>query len=392
MKKFTLILIMAIGFSAVFAQSAKVQSAYNYLKNGKLDKAKQNIDLAAEHEKTMGKAKTWFYKGNIYLNIQMTDNEEYKTLSDNPLQVAYEAYRKTAELDDKDEFTEQLKINMVIVGEQFYNAAVAYFNQEDYIKAMEKFLTAKEINESFGGYDTLATYNAAICAEYGGDLENAKKLYSDLIEEEFDQPVVYASMINIMKEEENYEKAKEIVEKARQKFPADYNIIISATNLYLATEESNKALEMLEKALEIEQNNPTIFFAVGSQYNIIVDDTTKEMEVRNNAFNSAEKAYKNAIELDPEYFDANYNLGALYVNKAAEIIQIANELPLDETEKYQELKSQADQMLSNALPYLEKASSINPDDINTLVSLKEIYTRLAEYEKLKIVNEKLENE
>ena len=43
----------------------------------------------------------------------------------------------------------------------------------------------------------------------------------------------------------------------------------------------------------------------------------------------------NAIALKPDYFEANYNLGALYVNQAAEILEKANELPLDAVKEYE---------------------------------------------------------
>lgn len=47
--------------------------------------------------------------------------------------------------------------------------------------------------------------------------------------------------------------------------------------------------------------------------------------------------------------------------------------------------------LNLALPYLETCETLQPKDKNTLVSLKEIYTRLNMTQKLGAVNEKLSN-
>ena len=47
--------------------------------------------------------------------------------------------------------------------------------------------------------------------------------------------------------------------------------------------------------------------------------------------------------------------------------------------------------LKNLLPYLEKALELMPDDVNTMVSLKEIYTRLGMTEKLKMIDENYRN-
>ena len=42
------------------------------------------------------------------------------------------------------------------------------------------------------------------------------------------------------------------------------------------------------------------------------------------------------------------------------------------------------------MPTLEKAIELQPDDFSTMVSLKEIYTRMNEYDKLKEINKKIE--
>ncbi|NLO50891.1 MAG: hypothetical protein GX103_07000 [Bacteroidales bacterium] len=66
MKKFAVLLITVMAFSGVYAQSNNVVASFNYLNRGKLDKAKEAIDKAAVHSKTMNDAKTWFYYGNVY--------------------------------------------------------------------------------------------------------------------------------------------------------------------------------------------------------------------------------------------------------------------------------------------------------------------------------------
>ena len=50
-------------------------------------------------------------------------------------------------------------------------------------------------------------------------------------------------------------------------------------------------------------------------------------------FVKAEADYKKAIELKADYFDALYNLGALFFNNGAEIYNQANDLPLKEIKK-----------------------------------------------------------
>lgn len=391
MKKLIFILAAILASTFADAQSAKVQSAINYLRNGKLDKAKENIDAAMTNPSTMDKAKTLFYYGNVYLNIYMSQEPEYKNLAPDALELAYDAYKKTRVLDTKEEFKNELQINLLISAEQFFNKAVGAFEETKYLEARDDFMIAKEINEGYGGIDTLSTYYGGIAAEYGGDTLGAMKMYQTLIDANFKEPNLYASMANIYKGLKQYDKGLEICALGRVTFPDDFNIIISETNLYLANGNSEMAIKDLQLALEKTKDNPTIYFAVGVQYNIIADDTTKYDIVREEAFLNAEKAYLDAIRLDENYYDANYNLGALYVNKVATIIEKANTLPLGD-KGYDPLKKQADEMLLKAIPYLEKAASLNANDKNALVSLKEIYARLGMYDKLKEVDTRLHNE
>jgi tetratricopeptide (TPR) repeat protein len=134
----------------------------------------------------------------------------------------------------------------------------------------------------------------------------------------------------------------------------------------------------LEKAMQIDKTNPTIFFAVGTIY-----DQLGNIDL-------AIDAYEKALELSPDYFEANYNLGALYVNMAADILDKANDLPLDAVKEYDIQKGKADEMLHKSIPYLEKSLDLMPEDVNTMVSLKEIYTRLGMTDKLKVIDEKLQ--
>lgn len=67
-------IILLVSISS-FAQSNKVLDAYNYLKAGKLDKAKAAIDAAALYPDTKDDPKTWLYKGNVYLALAIKESD-----------------------------------------------------------------------------------------------------------------------------------------------------------------------------------------------------------------------------------------------------------------------------------------------------------------------------
>jgi len=378
MKRVILAMLIMTSAAVMFGQTNKRTSAYNYQRYGKLDLAKQAIDEAAQDEKTIMDAKTWFYRGNIYYDIAVDTNENYHKLDPDPFGVAFKSYQKAKELDTKGEFTVDILKYTIAVGEGYYNMGVINYNDQKFKEAALSFEQAFMVSQSIGSIDTTALFNAAVAASQGKETEMAKQYYQQLIQLGFQKPEVYTSMGDIYKAEGDTVMALQSIGKGRELFPEDFGLLIAETNIYLATNEKEKAMKDLETALEFDKTNPSIFFAVGTIYDQMGDVA------------KATSAYENAILLNPDYFEANYNLGALYVNQAADILDKANDLPLDAVKEYDSEKARADEMLNKSIPYLEKALELMPDDVNTMVSLKEIYTRLAMTEKLQSINLRLQ--
>ena len=91
-------------------------------------------------------------------------------------------------------------------------------------------------------------------------------------------------------------KATATYAAGRERFPDDLNLLLNETNFFLAEEETEKALNNLKLAAEIDETNPTIFFAIGAKYNEVVDDTSKTNEMRRGAFEQALTRHEEAIE------------------------------------------------------------------------------------------------
>ncbi|MCY7327942.1 MAG: hypothetical protein LH618_05300, partial [Saprospiraceae bacterium] len=72
-----------------------------------------------------------------------------------------------------------------------------------------------------------------------------------------------------------------------------------------------------------------------------------------------------------------YMLGALYYNKAAAINQEMTTLDNSQAalKRYKTLNEQMLALFDQALPHFQKAESLDPNDLNTLLALNEIYAR-----------------
>ncbi|NQT76277.1 MAG: tetratricopeptide repeat protein [Bacteroidetes bacterium] len=378
MKKMIILLIAAFIVTGLSAQNNKRTSAFNYFKNGKLDKAKEYIDPTITHPKTMNVAKTWYYRGNIYLQIARSDNPEYKALDQNALWVAYESYKRCAELDSRGEFKTDIHQNFRVIASNYFNQGVAAYNAEDYSKAAESFQNTFNVYQEIGVVDTLALSNVAMAYDIAEEYDQALEIYGQLIDIGYKNPMIYQSVSEIYLNRKNDTVAAEqYVIQGREIFPDDYQLLIAETNLFLAKGENKKAVDNLLEALETDTENKTIWFALGTNY-----ENSGDPE-------SAEDAYLKCIDIDPAYADAYYNMGAMYNNQAAEILEIACELPWEAIDEYNVEKAKADTLLQQALPYLEKSDELNPDNLGTLRTLKQIYTILNNMEKLQEVNARI---
>ena len=98
------------------------------------------------------------------------------------------------------------------------------------------------------------------------------------------------------------------------------------------------------------------------------------------------ESYKTAIELKGDYGDAFFNLGALYYNQSIEVQSLAQDL---NGEEYDTQVARADQMMKDAVPFLEKSHELSPKDVSTITVLKSIYLNLSMDDKYKEFDAKL---
>lgn len=378
-KKTSLVALALLVSMAVYGQRSKRTSANNYLQYGELDNAKEAIDPTITHEKTMNDAKTWFYRGKIYQAIYETKEEKYQSLHDNPLQVAFESFLKCKELDEKNYHTDMVLQYLNVEGQQFVNEGITKYNARDYEGALQAFQnTIKAANiPEIKRTDSLALYYAGASAEQVGKLELAEKYYRQAIDLDYKAEAAFVRMIRMYSAAGDDEKSFALLQEGRKKYPNNQTMVTDEVNVYLKKDQHAEAMKSLEKAIEGEPNNASLHFALG-----FVNDRLAAKEIEANPKGSdaydayiaaAEKSYAKSVELDGDNFDAVYNLGALYFNQAVKMNEAAN--LIDDMKKFEVAREAADKVFDKALPILEKAYSINPDDKGVLISLKQLYYR-----------------
>ncbi len=396
MRKLFLFVILLFTISIVNSQSINTQSAYNALKEfnraknaeekqKQLTAAKKFIDDASANSETATDGKTWFYKGIIYVNLyRSTGNTDISLF-----ETAIQAFKKANEYDTKKKFTEEIMVNVDTIRQKLYEVGVEYFKQNKYTESMLAFEKSSTVYDIINKVDTAVLLTACVAAERAGRYDKVKDYNIVVMKAGGNSADIYYSLGIAYTKLKDKSNAITIIAKGRQIYPKNLELIKAETNLYLAFGEDEKAMEQLKLIAGTDTANYSVFFAMGALFDKMYNDTSRAKEVRNQALTSALKAYEKALKLNPDYFDAAFNMGILYNNVAAELLLKANNLPNDAEKEYQSLKKEADTNLDLALPLLEKAVLLNPTDLSTLIALKQIYVRKKQVDKAKTINDRI---
>jgi hypothetical protein len=396
--KISLKVILSITFLAAaeasYAQATKVVSAYNFLQDKKFAEAAALIDEAVLNEKTMASEKTWRYRGQIYAGIAASKDPKLVAAYPKAAMTSIESFVKANSLDAKKSYEQENKIYLINAQIAASNAGIVAYNAKDYSTALDNFLIAAKGAEILGNIDTNMTYNAALSADLSGNMEVASEQYDKCIKMGYLGSSMYVYKANMLDKAGKKEEYIKTVKAGRAQYPNEKELLLMELNDYIANGKMEEAKGNLIKAIEAEPTNKSLHFALGVTCDNLANPKDKDGKDLPKPANSAdlmkqaETSYAKAIELDPNYGDANYNLGAMYFNTAVEKYNKANSI--SDTKKYNAEMLEVNKSFSKAQPFLEKAFSIMPDDRNCMISLKELYLKTGDTAKFTEIKTKLD--
>ena len=399
------------------AQKSKLVSAYNYNKSyerdkdcSELEKGIEAIELVTKNESTAKLLKTWYYGGNLYFNAALAPDPECSSKFPGSLDKSYSFYIEAikynidapgaAELDltkeaDQIQFASyimnrQTKYNEIsymrdILGQKFpylanafVNRGVEEFQTGNFEKAFKYSQNSVEVNAFLGKVDSLGLFNSALAAERLKNYDQALELYTALTAIKYGGPNIHLYIANIYDARKDTVKKIEAIRNGLKQYPDNADLIREELNYLLITGQTDEALANFDKAIANDPENPAMFYNRG-----LINDQVGNKE-------AAAADYTKALELDPKFFDAAYNLGAMYYNDAVEWNNKASNYGLNETAKYKEASTKANEYFELALPALEKAHEIDPEDRNTIASLTKIYAMTSKEAKYLEMKKKLD--
>ncbi len=396
------------GLSA--AKSAgRALAAYNLdptANKHKLEEAKKSSDLSIQFTDAYNSPSAWITRGDIYLTIaqeeftRKTLNSSIKT--SNACLYAYYAYDQALKIAQK-KYEKSDALNGLKSTQAFIvNFGVECYESTNYAVAFEAFKAGMEchntlISNQIASLHTQKDYFqyagfAGLTAEKSLNFQDAITYYKIALEDPAAEPFVYEGLYNSYLQSNDDSQAIKILEQGRVKYPNDSGLLFAEINYYIAKNKPEELIARLKKAIEMEPANVGLYVTLGNAYLSLADfsSKSKDQSKADAYIEDAKKHFQQAIQLEPGSLDANYAMGSIFYNKAAMLTQELNNSTSTDTKKYSKLNEEINSLFEKALPYFMKAEQSDPNDLNTLVALKEIYSRLKKEDLHKIFNTRLD--
>lgn len=422
MKSKYVILASALLISvATFAQKDQIKAAEKALKNGD---AAEAVKVLKEAESVIGnaddseKAKYYFVQGSALVELAKKNVDEGKNLI--LASKSFQDLIAAEKASGKEKYTSQATAFIIEVKGRLINSAVKDTKEGKELEGAKKLYDAYLLDKK----DTIYLYYAASTYVGAKDYPTALKLYQDLkainysgkgknylainkvtSEEDLfnnakerdlavkigthEKPKVEdipskrgeinKNIALILVQDGKTEEAKKAVAEARILNPEDTSLTLTEANLYLQTKDFDKYKVLITEVLEKNPNDEGLVFNLG-----VISANAK-----NNA--DAEKYYRRAIEINPNYTNAYINLAALKLEDEKELIEEMNKLGTSSSEmkRYEILKTKRQNLFKNIIPFLQKAFELEPNNIDVSKTLLNVYSALEMSSEKKIMKAKV---
>jgi tetratricopeptide (TPR) repeat protein len=374
MKRFLSVIVLfsiVLGFSAFQCSSTELTSAKLYIQQNNYDKAVEALQKEVEKNP---KSDEGFY----LLGFVLGERGDVKGMLEN--------FDKSAAISNK--FAENISESKRYHWADSFNKGVMIFNQASKVgdsdsaevvfkQAIEKFENAimcepdsSDTHKNLAyAYMNMGDRNAAIAPfEKVVELTKTADSYAQLGElylqkglEEKDAGQAEESM-------NTFNKAISVLEEGRSQHASDGNILLLLSNAYIAAEKLEVAKDAFKEGVEQEPDNKFYRYNYGS------------LLLNAEEYEAAALQLEKALEIDPDYENAIYNLAVTYVKWGA-IMREEMEAKEDESDEY---KSK----FESALPLLEKYLTIKEEEGSVWDLLGKVYANLGMAEKSKEAFEK----
>jgi tetratricopeptide (TPR) repeat protein len=233
----------------------------------------------------------------------------------------------------------------------YYLLSLVYMSQQKYDQAIAPLEKYKDLGKTPEGY----VYLGSIYYDKGNRLKDT-----------------YAKSKNVQDSisyMENFNKSISVLEEGRTKYPNDSKLLGTLSSAYVAANKLSVAIDAFKSLAENDPKKENLY-----NYGVVLLGADK--------YEEAVKQFNKALDLDPKYQNAIYNIAVCYVKWGTEINKEA-EVKGDKGDAYKEKYRQA-------IPYLEHYTQIDNNDIKVWDLLGKVYAIVGMPDKAKDAYDKVD--
>lgn len=300
-------------------------------------------------------------------------------IAPNALKLSAEAYLKALELDPK--MAEKVKEGLKQLSDFCAQKGDVALKVGEYKQAADAFAAAYDMQSNavygetnpallyYAGYlETVVGANDSAAYVRGEDYLN-KALALGYADEE---GMIYYYLFHCYYGQRENDaafivKAKNALLKGVEKFPKNERMLDGLMQLYTSEEGiGNPAdlITMIDAAIANNPENLDLWFGRGRIFNALKN------------FDESIASFRKVTELKPELYEGQYYTGAFYALKGDAMNTEMNQKQYSSQAAYDADLKTVNQVYLEAIPWLEKAYELKPDDIAALDLLKSICFRL----------------
>lgn len=309
--------------------------------------------------------------------------EQTKEIAPNAYDAVREAYIKAYELDEKS--AAKIKVALDALINYYSQTGAASIDAPNYNIAIDSYIKAAQLQEHpvYSKVDPQYYFFAGELAAFLGaeDIKNfalgekylnkAKELgYMD------ENGNFYYFLFHCYYgqkdiDKANLIKAKETLLEGIGKFPKNERVLDGLMQLYTSEEgvgDPNDIVSLIDKALAESPDNPDLWFGRGRVF----------FKLKN--YDECIASFEKINELKPNDYSANFYLGYFHIAKGDSLNKAFNSKEFSSSEEYNAEMKKVSAAYMKAVPYLEKALELQPDNADCAQYLKELCFRLRDEE------------
>ena len=385
--RFIEIAALAVGILVVSLANAQksnvVSAAVEYKKfdmafyGGNMEEAtsvllncKEYIDPAMNDESTKDDPKAHYYNGIIHFGLMIVssaqpENEVLKQFQSEETKEIVERSLKFAHDDRK------------------YKAEVeSYIDRWVSMMSMQgsMMFEKKEYDMAFAGFGGAYALRQII------DIEDEDMKNNALVSAK--------NAVITMKNEGKTKEALEFIESTQELLPDNPDLAIEGINLSFELGEFEKAESFIAAVVKVNPEDKQLFASIGRIFLTNADTQKKtlmEMDIYSpdyatqsskvdELYAKAETNLKKALEIDPKYADAAYDLGVLYLGLGETMKERVRQLDYEDPNR-EELEKKSEELYAQAAVPLEIYVEQDPNNAAVLRVLYQVYYNAGNTEK-----------